>query len=46
MTYSDNNIFIIGDASNKVFQELKNNGLSVNKAKKAWIYMMRQVLNH
>ena len=35
-TYTDNNIFIIGDASNKVFQELKNNGLSVNKAKTAW----------
>ena len=34
--YTDNNIFIVGDASIKVFQELKNNGLSVNKAKKAW----------
>ena len=34
--YTDYNIFIVGDASIKVFQELKNNGLSVNKAKKAW----------
>ena len=34
--YNDNNIFIVGDASIKVFQELKNNGLSVNKTKKAW----------
>ena len=34
--YNDNNIFIVGDASIKVFQEFKNNGLSVNKAKKAW----------
>ena len=34
--YNNNNIFIVGDASIKVFQELKNNGLSVNKAKKAW----------
>ena len=34
--YTDNNIFIAGDASIKVFQELKKNGLSVNKAKKAW----------
>ena len=36
MNVYDNNIFIVGDASIKVFQELKNNGLSVNKAKKAW----------
>ena len=34
--YTDKTIFIVGDASIRVFQELESNGLSVNKAKKAW----------
>ena len=34
--YTDKKIFIVGDASIRVFQELENNGLSVNKVKKAW----------
>ena len=34
--YYGNNIFIVGDASIRVFDEFKSNGLSVNKAKKAW----------
>ncbi len=34
--YTDKNIFIVGDASIRVFQELENSGLSVIKANKAW----------
>ncbi len=34
--YTNSNIFIVGDASIKVFQALKKNGLSINKTKKAW----------
>ena len=34
--YTDNNIFIVGDASIRVFQELENNGLIVNNAIKPW----------
>ena len=34
--YTDNNIFIFGDASIRVFQELKNNGLIVNNVIKPW----------
>ena len=34
--YTDNNIFIVGDASIRVFQEFENNGLIVNKAIKPW----------
>ena len=35
--YTDNNIFIVGDASIRVFQELENSGLIVNKPIKPWI---------
>ena len=34
--YTDNNIFIVGDASIRVFQELENNGLIVNNVIKPW----------
>ena len=34
--YTAKNIFIIGDASFRVFQELNNNGLSVKKDKHNW----------
>ena len=30
--HTDNNIFIVGDASIRVFQELENNGLIINNA--------------
>ena len=35
-TYTDNNIFIVGDASIRVFQELENNGLIVDNVIKPW----------
>ena len=34
--YTDSNIFIVGDASIRVFQEFENNGLIINKAIKPW----------
>ena len=34
--YTDNNIFIVGDASIRVFQELENNGLIINNIIKPW----------
>ena len=34
--YTDNNIFIVGDASIRVFQELENKGLIVNNVIKPW----------